>query len=320
MSSAWVKLPSLGCFTYFERDPVETPELCRAQIAAVLAGLAIDEGDVKMVAYQGRKWRKFSWRAVDEAIADPEVRSIALLVGTPADVHLGARICVRHGKRTEGTEPPRSWLAAESVRWPASRMVPTCRHWLALGAEHGAPISGGVIAAASLLDAKNEVSSELESMAFEKITAAEALFTARLHRDRPELAWDKLRRLYPITLLGPRFASPAHAELLRAAGARVDPVRNSLIVEAYPSVIPAWDPEYLAATIELRRVLWPLTFQNLADATGLGLGARFEVPAKLSVPSWEPSVEEVRRELARQQRAFDAIVKRDREAGRVAGP
>jgi hypothetical protein len=72
VTSPWVDLPSLGCFAYLARDLAATPALCRALIESLLDGLAIDPGDVKLVAYDHRRWRGFAWRAVDEAIADPD--------------------------------------------------------------------------------------------------------------------------------------------------------------------------------------------------------------------------------------------------------
>jgi hypothetical protein len=82
----------------------------------------------------------------------------------------------------------------------------------------------------------------------------------------------KARRLYPITLLGPKLASQLSAADAVAAGAlAVKEINGSLLIDAYPIVVETWDPEYLKATVELRRWLWPHTIQNPADAVGLGL-------------------------------------------------
>jgi hypothetical protein len=57
-------------------------------------------------------------------------------------------------------------------------------------------------------------------------------------------------------------------------------IGESLIVEAAAPMMPAWSPELFAATVELRRLLWPFTQQNPADAEALGLGPRFEPRGK----------------------------------------
>jgi hypothetical protein len=237
------------------------------------------------------------------------------MVGVPSKVHLGARLRLR----TTHDAPPCAWFCAESHRWPADQLVAAGRRWLALAAEQAEPISGGVAAATSLLAAKNEVSLEYEGMAFEAVSVADQLFTERIHADHAWRTWNRIRRIYPVTLLGPAFAGAANADLLRAAGARVEAVRDSLIVDGHAPVIPAWDPAYLAATVELRRAAWPVTIQNLADAEGLGHRDRFSIPDRASLPSWQPPIAEVRRELERQRRAVHELVKRGPAPPRGSG-
>jgi hypothetical protein len=80
----------------------------------------------------------------------------------------------------------------------------------------------------------------------------------------------KARRLYPITLLGPKLASQLTAAGALTAGAlAVKEINGSLLIDAYPTVVETWEPEYLNATVKLRRWLWPHTIQNPADAVGL---------------------------------------------------
>jgi hypothetical protein len=319
----WVNLPAVGCAVYFEREPVETPALVRAKISELLTGAGIAERELKMVARVGAKWRGFAWSAVDAAIGDPGIASISLLVGTPTEVHLGAGIALRHAYR----EPAASWWIAQTERWPADRLAHLGRRWLALAAEHGAPLSGGVLAASNLRNARMEATLLGEADADELFTPAETLFRDRLGGDSPtDRTWSRVRRLYPVTLLGPAFASPGNAELLRAAGARgVEQIGASLLVEADAPLVPAWSPAFLAATVELRRLLWPLTFQNPADAERLGLGPRFEPrpgPFQPSphVPDHDRHIRQVRALLARERRELDEHLARAPAPRPVTGP
>ncbi|NVB84173.1 MAG: hypothetical protein HOV81_37705, partial [Kofleriaceae bacterium] len=228
----WINLPAIGCIVYDESDPAEAPGLVRAWISEVIDGLAIAERELKLVARNGARWRNFAWRAVDDAIADPDVQSLSLLVGAPTEVHLGAELALRSFRSAFAPHYATSWLIAESKRWPADRLAAVGRRWLTLAATHGTPISGGVFAATTLRNAHMEASLVHESDDGELYTPAETLFRDRL-QDQVDNASTKLRRLYPITLLGRRFASPANAELLRSAGAcLVEPFGESLIVEA----------------------------------------------------------------------------------------
>ncbi len=285
----------------------------RAWISEVIDGLAIAERELKLVARIGARWRKFAWRAVDEAIAAPDAQSICLLVGTPTEVHLGAEVALRSFKPGFAPHYATSWLVAERTRWPADRLAAVGRRWLTLAAMHGTPISGGVFVATTLRNARMEASLVHESDHGELYTPAETLFRDRL-QDHADDASTKLRRLYPITLLGRRFANPANAELLRSAGARlVEPFGESLLVEADAPMMAAWSPGFLAATVELRRLLWPFSIQNPADAEGLGLGVRFEPRGKPfqpspEVPDYDKHIKQVRALLARERQELAALI------------
>ena len=322
MSSAWVNTPGIGAFVLFSEEPASTPELCCALIRDLLEGLGLGERDVQITASATAKWRGFAWKSIDQAISNPAIRSIALLVGTPSEVHLGGRIALRRDAAyMTATDPLRSWVVAETTRWSPERIALVCRRWLRDAAERGVVQSGGVAAHPNLLGLKNEVSGEREDeVAFVPVSAAYMLHRSRVDGDRPwEIAKRGFRRLYPVTLLGPRFSSPNNADLLRAAGAKVEVVGRSLVVDTYPEVVPVWSPEYLAATVALRRLAWPISVQNPADAVGLGLKARFEAPRYVEPPSWEPPFEEVVKELKRQTKAFEALVAAQPPAPELAG-
>lgn len=262
--SFWANVRSFGCFAYLDR---EVP--ARALLDALVEEFDLaSELKISTKNYVLR-WRKLSWKAVDEAIANPTTLSIWLLVGSPQDVRLGGAIGLRIDRAfaEEFQSPPLIWLGAESGRWPEPVFTRFARRWLHIAATQGTPFSGGVLAAADLRNAKVEMTCEFEGFPEDKGNATLAAFYEKLRRERaPDGARTMLRRVYPITLLGPRLASQVEREALVAAGAtNIESVNGSLIFDATPQLLEAWSPEYLAATAELRRLLWPLSFQNPAD-------------------------------------------------------
>ncbi|HWO17602.1 MAG TPA: hypothetical protein VNO30_02460 [Kofleriaceae bacterium] len=238
-------------------------------IEALVTDLGLG-GDVKM-ATKGR-WRGLDRKAVNAAIASPATRAISLLVGTPLDVRLGGWIELHLPPpigeiARESTVPPLGWFAAESQRWPEATFVVAARRWLQLAAKHAAPISGGVLAAADLRNAKVEIAQEFETYPGEVPDRSPTSFRGRMEQEPPDYHLKtKLRRVYPITLLGPRLASQVDVGALQDAGAtNVESINGSIIFDSTRSLIEAWSPEFLATTTALRRLLWPLSTQNPVD-------------------------------------------------------
>ena len=261
--SFWAPVRSFGCFMYFERD---VP--ARALLDALVGSFDLATELKISTKNNVLRWRKLSWKAVDDAIADPSTQSISLLVGTAQDVRLGGAITMRVNPAfVDFQSPPLAWLGAESGRWPEPQFTRLARQWLGIAAAHGTAVSGGVLAGTDLRDAKVEMTQTFESFPEDAGNAAQAAFREKLMRERPpQEARTKLRRVYPITLLGPQLASQVDAAKLTAAGAKhVEAVNGSLIFDATSQLLEAWSPEFLAATVELRRLLWPLSFQNPAD-------------------------------------------------------
>jgi hypothetical protein len=261
----WAKLRSHGCFAYLEHELVEAPQTCRALVERVIEGLGLATNEVQISTKDYRlQWSKFAWGKVDAALAKPSL-AITLLVGTPSEVHLGAKIGVRldPNLRRDSNAPPLVWLAAEAERWPAERFVAVARAWLRTLAETTRPLSGGVLAASDLRNAKIEASLEYESMHGE---APDAFAEAIGQEPIASRAWEKLRRIYPITLLGPMFAAKTNEGQLRDAGAlAVERVGESLLVDAAADLVEVWSPAYLTATKRLRELVWPWSFQHPLD-------------------------------------------------------
>ena len=318
--SSFADLPSHGLFLYLDGSPAEHPDLCHAWIAALLEDLKIEAGELQIsTRNQLLRFRKFKAKVIDEAIGEVETQTITLIVGKSTDVRLVARIELRPHPSVASSAPWQVTLACEATRWPAAMFVGLARRWFRLAAEHAVPLSAGVTWAPRLLDAKNEVECRDDRGSGTPVGPADMLVRDCLHFDRPSLAWNRIRRLYPITLLGPKFASTGNARLLEAGGAKVEVIGRSLLVDTYPEVVSAWSPEYLAATVALRRLAWPISVQNPADAVGLGLKVRFEVAVRYAPPTWEATHEEVVKELKRQTKAFEALFAAQPPAPEVVG-
>ena len=247
---------SVGAFAYFESDPATHAGIARATLESILRDLTAPHIEVKMSAYKGHqegRWRGFKWKAIDEAIEDPDVQVLNLVVGAPMEVWFSAKLQLRSASdpRRRSSSPRCFYFASEQRFSSASSLREGAREMLARLAGAADPISGGVFAAPTFNQAYCEVedggNSERESPAFRERIRVDAYGAS----DRRT----KARRLYPITLLGPKLASQVSAAEARAAGAlSVEEINGSLLIDAYPSV-ETWDPGFLRATVELRRWL-----------------------------------------------------------------
>ncbi len=210
------------------------------------------------------QWSKFAWKKIDAALEHGRL-SVTFLVGEPSEVHRGGRITINDKRELDRTDdaPPNIWLAAESTRWPEAKFTAVARSWFRIAATQCPVLSGGVFAAANMRNAKVEASREFESLVGEALDP-----TNELIRKEPFgfHAWEKVRRVYPITLLGPKLAARTSAEDLRAAGAlAVEPVGSSLIFDATERLVEVWNRPYLEATTKLRELVWPWSFQHPHD-------------------------------------------------------
>jgi hypothetical protein len=259
---------------YLSQSPAESPDLVRAAIRGILEGIGISEAETQIAIYrmprnQGR-WRKFSWKLVDEALAAPDVKVLDLLVGNPQDVRFTAKVHLRFDAdpRPGLDDPFRIDFACEAATWPQEAIARAGKSLCEAAARLAAPLSGGVFRAPLFIRALGEIDQKAS------VDGEPDLYPMPL-RDWPSERWEKARRLYPITLLGPKLASRVTAAQATAAGAlAVQAINGSLLIDAYPTVVETWDPEFLRATVEQRRWLWPLTIQNPADAVGLGFKTR----------------------------------------------
>jgi hypothetical protein len=268
-------IPTFGAFIYFEKDPAAYDELAHSVMEALLDSATISLGEFRMSFYRTprkkSKWRSFNWKAFDEASVDHLVEVIDLSIGsTDDDVSFHSMLELRSNPdpRLRSDSPRQFSSVVESRGDSVIGVVKATRRMLEISAQKAEPLFGGCFRSQSFVQADCEVdypfSYEREKQEFKE----------RIHIDRKYASdrWTKARRLYPITLLGPKLASQVSASDALAAGAlAVQEINGSLLIDAYPTVVETWDPEYLKATVNLRKWLWPHTIQNPADAVGLGL-------------------------------------------------
>lgn len=267
--SQWASVRSMGCFLYFEQQLADRAALVRAMVDEVVERLDLTKTLRISTANNSLRWRKFNRMRVDEALADSKTRGITWMVGDPMDVRLAGALELRSmpGVEREFQGAPRAWLGAESERWPEAQFLEVARRWLRLAAEQGTPLSGGVLSASSLKDAKVEMTQIFESEPGEDLDRNPTPFHAGMRQERSYVHnWTKIRRVYPLTLLGPRFATQVDVSQLAAAHAvDIERVNESIIFGTGTPMLQVWSPQYLEATGPLRRLLWPLTAQNPAD-------------------------------------------------------
>ncbi|HEY4244017.1 MAG TPA: hypothetical protein VGM88_29595 [Kofleriaceae bacterium] len=317
MTSAFGDDPAAGAFVQFADEPCRWPTCCVTLIEDLLESLELAEGDVQLAVSKRLDWRAFSWAALEKAIANPDRDELRILVGTPADVQLAAELQTRHWlwlsnyrdepERWRQLRPPTLWMYARSARWPAARVRTLALRWFRTAAMLGSPLSGGATRGAVAEDLRNEVSlqrshTELEPWLTQPLDRA--LFDEFLGADSVAAMHRRIRRLYPVSLLGPRFTTPRNIELLRAAGAEVEQVKDCLIVTTALELVSAWDPDYMGKTAALRKLAWPISIQNPIDYEGLGPEHSFEM--KTGVRPRYPTPDEMRAAMAAFREAVAA--------------
>ncbi|MCE9573524.1 MAG: hypothetical protein K8W52_10235 [Deltaproteobacteria bacterium] len=264
-----------GAFVYFGADPAGAAGLVEAAVEVLESGLGLTKLSqmslYRMPFHQG-KWRGYARKAVDEALANADVAVINLRVGSPDSPDMVAKLQVRSDPdpHRAPTGPRSIGFVCETRAWTPDVVVAVGRQLLEAAARLGSPISGGVFRAPTFHQGHCEIGDTID---YDPEAPA---FRDRMSFDRKDyLRWEKARRLYPVTLLGPKLASQVTADQATAAGAiAVQEINGSLLIDAYPTIVETWDPEFLRATLELRRWLWPNTIQNPADNVGLGFKTR----------------------------------------------
>jgi hypothetical protein len=242
------------------------------------------------LAGRSGRTRAFSWDALEKLGSDGQTASVSSyeLRSRPLQDRPGEQVVfdmsleLRRNpdlKLPELQPPFRLFIAVHSSL-PVFDAVPAASSaFVARCAEVLPVVHGGITRLDNLAQAESETRGTATH-----IERQPATFQRRREHDwwmNQAILRTKCRRLYWTTLLGPALAQAAGgADAARDAGAfDVRGVNGSLIVRAMEGPPrDSLDPEFLAATVRLRRWLWPHTFQNPLDAVG------FEAEVGLPVP------------------------------------
>jgi hypothetical protein len=153
---------TVGAFAYFESDPATNPGMVRAALEGILRHVNAPRIDVKMSVYKGRqegRWRGFKWQAIEEAISDPEVQVLNLVVGAPLDVWFSAKLQLRSSPdpRLRPSSPRTFYFASELRASGVPSLSAAGREMLEQIAGAANPVSGGVLTAPTFNQAYCEV-------------------------------------------------------------------------------------------------------------------------------------------------------------------
>ncbi|MBK9036207.1 MAG: hypothetical protein IPL61_34015 [Myxococcales bacterium] len=101
----------------------------------------------------------------------------------------------------------------------------------------------------------------------DSVSEIDASTDARLHEDAmlDYLTNDRLRRLYPVTLIGPAIWAQLPPMPACDPAPTVEDLGDCKLLTVWPTLCEPRDPAFLRGTRALREWLWPFTIQNPAD-------------------------------------------------------
>ena len=219
--------------------------------------------------------RQFSWAGLNALGSDPKTGTVSSTELRAHEAEFDLSIYLRHNPALPAdAQPPAAiWMAVElrAGAFALTELVDAAESFLIACATTMPVLHGGVTVLDNVTQARCEVTGGTASEAAKQRPE----FQRRREHDwflNQSALWSKCRRLYFVSLLGPALAARAGgAEAARAAGAiDVREIAGALIFRAiHPPPRDSLDPEFLATTASQRRWLWPCTFQNPLDASGI---------------------------------------------------
>jgi len=209
--------------------------------------------------------RAFKPAAYRAAMSDPSVRSIALW--SQQDDSVAVVRCVLRWFDPQDREFDSLSVTLISMRSPFA-MAPTLRAFV------GALVNLYPVAQGFVGGFRSHVYANKECLlaTYSPLDLDEDT-RARLKLDNRHLRLDvlskTLRRLYPVTIIGPGIWSRLPPMPKVEHPPVIEDLGDCKMITAWPDLVEPRDPAFLAGTVELRRWLWPFTLQNPADAVEL---------------------------------------------------
>ncbi len=204
--------------------------------------------------------RAYSAKAVRAVALDPSVREISIW---PPEWRYGSELhCYLRTHDPAAPEFEVRYVTLTTDRLPLIMGEPVWRLLASIVALY--PISHGCVGGyRSMAHASRECS-------LSGAVSAELLDPAtrsRLEEDDlcTNIAKRKLRRLYPITIIGPDIWAQLPPMPDVSPAPTVEDLGNCKLLTAWPTLCEPRDPDFLRGTRALREWLWPYTIQNPAD-------------------------------------------------------
>jgi hypothetical protein len=207
------------------------------------------------------KYPRFTEKALRAAISDPATRAVSLW---PERSDGGSEVhCYLRPRDPANREFEVRFVTMVSNRVPVLLTSPV-RHFMEemtrlYSMQHGC--LGGY---RSCQYAAQECSSSgaVSPLELDEETRDRLRYDDRNYDDSKRL----LRRLYPVTIIGPELWAklPALPEETGTA-VKVEDLGNCKMLTCWPELVEPHDPAFLAGTKALRRWVWPHTIQNPAD-------------------------------------------------------
>lgn len=262
--------PCILAFAHCAGEPIARAAGVRRIVGALVEELGVAPRSVRAVSAGGKPGKKprFSWDAFEALVGDAQTGSITIEGMARSSSELTISLYLRHNPAVppQHGKPPVLAFAAGVGQGGAdpSRAAGAAVGFLERIAGEMDVLHGAATRSANRWQAMTEFSLTAVMMDEQPVAyRARWEFDAR----RALNLWQKARRLYPVTLLGPSLAVQAGgAASARAAGAlEARAIAGSILVRATSEILDATSPEFLAATASLRRWLWPHTIQNPVD-------------------------------------------------------
>jgi hypothetical protein len=203
---------------------------------------------------------RYSANALRKAMEDPETRNVRLW---GRDVYNGpeAKCFVRSPENEDLTFEVR-FLSLVSPRMP-TRLTIDLRRLLEVFVDEYPIVHGSIGGYRSAKYASEECSfsGAAREGDIDQVTSTRLGKDQMLYNESKRL----LRRLYPVTIIGPELWAKLPPMPATSAPATVEDLGDCKMLTCWPELVEPHDPAFLAGTSALRRWIWPYTIQNPAD-------------------------------------------------------
>jgi hypothetical protein len=265
----------LAAMVYMAGEPIAQRAQFLDIVQGVLGALEISEADLGLTATTtgGRvdAARSFSIAALGTLLDLPDAGALSVHGAEAGWGTLELHLHLRHNPEVPlSYQPPGVWyLVVGGPRWPTARLQDAALALLG-GCAAALPILHG---GATLMAGREQALSEASLVGVDLASQPEE-FVRRWRYDsrNDRLLWEKARRVYWATLLGPRLAKEAGgAPAAWAAGAaEAREINGALLLCATPSIADSITSSFPTQLQKLRRWLWPFLIQNPSEDAPTG--------------------------------------------------